>query len=351
MRAKQHESETSSASLLRRHLPANWLIRDLTERDYGIDVLMEIVADGRMTGNVIVAQVKSLASFPVKRAERAYRKLERSTYNYLLGNPAPAYLFLCSLGDQTVYWRSIREVHRTRSSNETDKPTIRIFKDYDLSKTGQLALQLSVRLERQWPDVERAAISSLMFFHALGPLYLACRREPELRPLPSSVQLLVNQHYEYNQLLHTYLLKSGKRFPLLPEFYAQALARGDISEKMTFTAGFATKFISSFIGDYVEAIEICDCLIRRDQRPYWFAKYPFVVSQLDAFPPYFVDEDWYSRYHFDEYENETHHIRLDLFFDIDDGTRHDFRHFMTQAADHVDGSSATAAPRHKGRRA
>lgn len=253
MRAKQHVSETSSASLLRRHLPDDWLIRDLTERDYGIDVLVEIVADGRMTGNVIVAQVRSQASFLIKRTERVYRELKRSTYNYLIGNPAPAYLFLCSLEDQTVYWRSIREVHRTRTSNETVKPTIPISKYYDLSASGQLRLQLSVHLERRWPDIERAAISSLMFFNALGPLYLACRREPELRPIPSSVQLLLNQHYEYNQLLHRYLLENGKRFPLLPEFYSQALAKGEISEKMTFTAGFATKFINSFIRDYLKA--------------------------------------------------------------------------------------------------
>jgi hypothetical protein len=317
---------------LRRHLPSDWLIRDLTERDYGVDVLIEIVADGRMTGNVIVAQVKALASYQMSGGARSYRALGRSTYNYLLENPAPAYLFVCALEQQVVYWRSLREVHRARSQIEGSRPAITILKDHDLSEIGQLALQRSVLLERRWPDVERAAISGLMFFHALGPLYLACKREAEGRPLSSSVQLLINQHYEYNQVLQMYLLNSEKRYPPLPDAYQKALQSGNLSSKMTFTAGFARKFMSTFVGDYFDAIAACDRMIRKDQRAYWFAKYPFVVAQIDSFPPYFLDGDWYTRYHFDEYENETRHIRLDLFYDIDDGTRSTFREFMTLEA-------------------
>src|ERR1700730_6685502 len=56
-RSAQHVSESASAKLLRACLPATWLIRELTERDYGIDVLIEIITNGQMAGNMVAGQV------------------------------------------------------------------------------------------------------------------------------------------------------------------------------------------------------------------------------------------------------------------------------------------------------
>lgn len=288
-----------------------------------------------MTGNVIVAQVKSLASFPINGAERAYRDLKWSTYNYLLSNPAPAYLFVCSLDDQAVYWRSLRDVDRCRLADEGEGPTVPMLQIFDLSNSGRSALQKSAEFERHWPDVERAAISSLMFYHALGPIYLACRREPNSRPLPSSVQLLINQHYEYNRLLQKFMLDSRKEFDDIRNYYEKAFSSISGRGKIAITAGFAKDLLETFIGDYLDAIKFCDFTIREKHRRYWDNKYPFIISQIDSFPPYFLDEDWYARYHFDEYESETSHIKLDLFLDVDDGTRHDFRYFMTNPLNDV----------------
>src|SRR5215216_3813068 len=97
---------------------------------------------------------------------------------------------------------------------------------------------------------------------------------------------------------------------------------------MTFTAGFALQFFAGYLSDYIQAIKVCDRLTRVEQKRYWFSKHRYPITHLDAFPPYFLEDDWYARYWFDEYENETQHINLGLFMDVDDRTRHDFRHFM-----------------------
>lgn len=55
--------------------------------------------------------------------------------------------------------------------------------------------------------------------------------------------------------------------------------------------------------------------------------------QIDAFPQYFLDKDWFSLYYNDVYERETRHITLDVLTDVDNATRHDFLHFMTNVPD------------------
>jgi hypothetical protein len=130
-------------------------------------------------------------------------------------------------------------------------------------------------------------------------------RLPERDPIPSSVQQLLISHFEYNALIQRYILPGRKRYPHLPEICENALKEGAISTQFTFIAGFAIKFLKFFIGDYLNAIAICDRMVRVDQHSYWAREHPYNIGHLDAFPPIFLKEDWYPRYYFDEYENET----------------------------------------------
>jgi hypothetical protein len=329
-RVKQHISETKSAQLLRGNLPRDWIVRELSERDYGLDVLIEITDKGRVTGNMVAGQLKATESFqfPKRKEQKNFRGIRLSTYNYLLNLPTPSFIFVCSLGDERIYWRSLREVDRESSTEIAGAPNIVMHRGYDLSDSGKISLKLFSLLERQWPSVERAVLGALMFYNALGPLFLACKREHQTKPAPLAVHLLLLQHYEYNSLIYRYLfVGSKKQFHPLPEIYEDALSKRQLSSKGTFSIGFIFQTFKSFIYDYLDAIQICHSITRDTQKAYWFKKYPFVMTHLEAFPPYFVVDDWSARYYWDEYESETKNINLDLFTDIDDGTRSDFAEF------------------------
>jgi len=307
------------------------VIRGLSERDYGMDVLIEICGEGRVTGDMIVGQIKAQEKFTIGVTnKRQFNGLRDTTYKYLLGQAAPSYLFVVSLSDKAVYWRSLREHDRCSSDQDAGLPSISMHRCLDLSDAGTIALEHSYELEKRWPGVEHAILDALMFFNALGPLFLACRRLPERFPLPSAVQLLFVNHYEYYGLIRRYVMGQGTTSPL-PDFYGMAVNAGEISDKLTFTAGFVTDVFGKFLYDYVRAIDQCDQLVRVNQRRYWHSKYPFQLAHLDAFPSYFVVEDWMARYYFDEYENETGHINLAMFQDVDDGTRSDFSLFIRRA--------------------
>lgn len=56
----RHISETASIKLFNSLVPDHWLVREVTERDYGIDLYLEIVDDRhRVTGKHISIQLKS----------------------------------------------------------------------------------------------------------------------------------------------------------------------------------------------------------------------------------------------------------------------------------------------------
>jgi hypothetical protein len=42
-RSQQHISETKSFKIFSSKIPDNWLVREITERDYGVDCYIEIV--------------------------------------------------------------------------------------------------------------------------------------------------------------------------------------------------------------------------------------------------------------------------------------------------------------------
>ena len=65
MRPPQHISESDSFKLFNEKMPRNWIVRQVTERDYGIDCYVEIVKDnGALTGYLVLCQLKSRKSIP-----------------------------------------------------------------------------------------------------------------------------------------------------------------------------------------------------------------------------------------------------------------------------------------------
>lgn len=58
-RVPQHISETASFKLFSSKIPDNWIIRDITERDYGIDCYLELVNDNNeLSGELALIQLK-----------------------------------------------------------------------------------------------------------------------------------------------------------------------------------------------------------------------------------------------------------------------------------------------------
>ena len=54
-----HIIERQAIDILTQKLPKEWIVREMTERDYGIDLYIEIVKkDQKVTGDLVAIQVK-----------------------------------------------------------------------------------------------------------------------------------------------------------------------------------------------------------------------------------------------------------------------------------------------------
>ena len=85
-RADNHIRETAGYKVLESKIPAEWMIRDVTEKDYGIDCYIELVDNNnRLTGEIAFIQMKSMDAISWRIKDNGFRfyKIEKSTTNYL----------------------------------------------------------------------------------------------------------------------------------------------------------------------------------------------------------------------------------------------------------------------------
>tara|TARA_R110002051_G_C8731799_1_gene497981 strand:+ start:289 stop:1149 length:861 start_codon:yes stop_codon:yes gene_type:complete len=142
-RAKQHISESASLSLFNLVIPDNWIARELTEKDYGIDCYLEIVNDvDEITGELTLIQLKSkLNGVPwTKKDYYTLTGIKVSTTNYWKNLAVPVFIFLTDIKSKKVYFKSVDKEIRINYQdyvkqekfnyqiNKSDKFTVPNFK-------------------------------------------------------------------------------------------------------------------------------------------------------------------------------------------------------------------------------
>jgi len=316
-RIPNHVSESSSYTILAASLPKYWIVRELTERDYGIDLYVEIVReDGRVTGDLVALQVKSTQKLTFsKQNEFIFKGIKRSTLNYWTGLPVPVFFVVVCLDTNKAYWANIESIRREgRFEGKTASISLPIKKTCDFSEAGLALFTLNYIRERRWPNIEEAIEKSLMFYNSLGPLVLMCRRANPSESCSTTIQYLLIQHYEYYTTLARYLLSKKPKY--LPHWYSRNLdyiKENKAEPSLTFCFAVINEMINEFVWSYRDCIMTAYYMVTKNQKDYFFKKFPYLVSHLLNRPHTFLSDDWAARYFWDEYENETRRPEV-LFF-------------------------------------
>lgn len=138
-RTQQHRTETDSLSQLREHLGTDWVFRDHSERDYGIDVHIEYFDGDWPTGLVLYGQLKGttgifleptrLSGFPTKTANYA------NLFNI------PFFVFYASLANKITKFVWLQEYLRLNirysQLSEQESITIVFPEENDLNEAGK----------------------------------------------------------------------------------------------------------------------------------------------------------------------------------------------------------------------
>lgn len=148
IRSEQHVRESESFRALEACLPASWMIRYVTERDYGVDCLLELVGpSGQLRGDVLALQLKS-ARIRWARLEGddfgggKSPPIRIATINYWLGLPLPVFLCVCDNDNGGVFFAPVNQQVRRRLSELQNSDNLR----FDLNEKLDLATPLGLEL-------------------------------------------------------------------------------------------------------------------------------------------------------------------------------------------------------------
>lgn len=118
-RIDTHIQESESYKIFAQYMPKTWVIRSMTERDYGIDLFIEIASDNKMTGRLFTCQLKSINE--INNNLTCYN-IESSSFNYWYLLPTQTFVFFVDIKNKEVYFCNIKEYIREYYSDfEHDK--------------------------------------------------------------------------------------------------------------------------------------------------------------------------------------------------------------------------------------
>lgn len=308
-RIDSHISESISFNILSSALPKEWIVRELTERDYGIDLYVELVGkDRKVTGDLVALQVKSIDSVQFNdKGLFTYSGIKMSTINYWLGLPVPVFLVVVDLSNQHVYWSSVETNQREgRFCKDNKTGSLVLTRDSDFSEVGLVLFKMTYLREKRWPAIENAIEKSIMLYNSLGPLVLMCNRKDDNEFCSTTIQYMLIQHYEYFSLLSRYLLlKKPKALPYWYDQHIEYIKSRKLKPSLTFSYKVIKDMIRYFVWDYRDCIIASYQLVTESQKEYFSNKFPYLFMHLQRRPHAFVMDDWAARYYFDEYEDET----------------------------------------------
>ena len=145
-RIAPHIVETNSRNNIRSIIEkkGNALFRDLSERDYGIDAIVELFENGNITGKFALLQLKGTQNtiVPLKKSDEVSCKITASNAQYALQMNIPVILIYASLKDEdNFYFADLRNIiteeHIQKIEDGQTEITVRIPLDSNAQESMQ----------------------------------------------------------------------------------------------------------------------------------------------------------------------------------------------------------------------
>lgn len=156
-RSDTHKIEAASWRLLQELAPDEWIVREVSERDYGVDAYIEITtASGDVTGNLVSIQLKGVQGLDWKDGEGQIKtarspSIKTTTANYWLNLPVPVFLFVAELSTRKIFYVPVEESIRSQFENlsKQDSITFKLMDELNIkSDIGSLLFDWFVARER-----------------------------------------------------------------------------------------------------------------------------------------------------------------------------------------------------------
>lgn len=215
IRDKKHITETDSYKILNSALPKEWILRELTERDYGIDGIIEICDDGKMKGKIFAIQLKGNEYLSSTVENVKYYNVKAGTMNYWYNYPIPVLFFHADTTDERIYYTNIKQDIRDNFEAFTlgKYTTIKIPQTKQLTKQNALdILDSTYFYENIRENINKAITDFVYGFESnINNLNSHLEMDPGLGPVHGTIE-----YYQFFQN-HNIIYLLGAFFLMNPD--------------------------------------------------------------------------------------------------------------------------------------
>ena len=157
-RDAKHVTETSSYKIFSRNIPDHWIIREVSERDYGIDCYIELVNNqNQVTGELISVQLKGKQKIKWTKDDYfTFSGINISTTNYWMKFPTPVFICLVDLETEEVFYSPVKESVRKNfySYIKQDTFSYKIYKKDKLEVSTLENFIFSYFSDKHWKNLD-----------------------------------------------------------------------------------------------------------------------------------------------------------------------------------------------------
>src|SRR5574343_117678 len=277
MRTYQHITDSKAIKLMVNSIPDHWVIRELTERDYGIDLMIELFEkagideDGydffESTGHVCYLQVKGTnKDLKVNEDDTLSFSIDKKTLFYVEKFSTPFLLARVYVKDgiQNIYFlwlqRYISDVldveeknWRTKSSKTITLyiPTENIFKE-NFKKIEKIASRIKyleelLEFQERYNEIERALILIKEYqdkFEYYLDIFTSLRRLLNLTTLLSQNNCCINKDCVLELIEYLKKVRNGNESPTQMEDFPH-----NFNFNQLLQSSINTRFIEEFIAE------------------------------------------------------------------------------------------------------
>ncbi len=164
-RSRAHEIETESRNFVKSALPQSWIVEDV-DLDYGTDIRVEIVEEGRPTGHIFLIQVRGHERADVRRGFVA-EVLDVRHLNYYQKLVVPVFLVVYDCSTKSAVYVDIKSHIETVLSRESP--------GWKFQKSVKIRIPLDLDFQQGHPRIANS-VREFFALHGLG--------KPDVPPNP-----------------------------------------------------------------------------------------------------------------------------------------------------------------------
>lgn len=281
-RADTHIEESASHRILHNTVPDEWIIRDVTERDYGVDCYIELVDENNfLTGEMAFVQMKAIDKIDWRRdGGYKYYQVKKTTTNYLLQMSLPTYIFFTDISTEEVFFVSVKQYvkeHYKDYCQATDKFVFEFYKaDCLFSKSS---FQTSFKLTNNYQQYR----NEIQYFIANIQNYVNFQMEHDGRDGFMQIEvedmLFCEAMINNIRFLQEYL-KTDNHLPSVENMKAEGEKTYRDSYENTIFEGVLTKHYELFKASVLELAGRLKDIIANREMYYWLHTRNYIFNHF-----------------------------------------------------------------------